>query len=38
MSAEAELGDMEGLENGAGPGAEGLMDESGAGGADDAVS
>ncbi|KAF4520491.1 hypothetical protein B566_EDAN004742 [Ephemera danica] len=34
--AEAELGEMDGLENGSCPGAEGLMDDSGAGAADDA--
>jgi len=38
MSAEGDLGDMEGLENGAGNGADMLLDDSGAGAADDAVS
>lgn len=32
------MGDMEGLENGAGNGADMLLDDSGAGAADDAVS
>ncbi|XP_065342744.1 polyadenylate-binding protein 2-like isoform X2 [Cloeon dipterum] len=36
MSAEADMGDMEGLENGAGNGADMLLDDSGAGAADDA--
>jgi hypothetical protein len=38
MSAEGDMGDMEGLENGAGNGADMLLDDSGAGAADDAVS